>query len=62
MMRVNVLLRRAARRINKLRSWMFVLQEFFARMGPRMPLFDGHLIPDFITNALDGKDLEILRR
>ena len=27
--------------------------------GPRMPLFDGQLIPDFILNALDGKDLLI---
>lgn len=29
----------------------------FRTYGPRMPLFDGHLIPDFILNALDGKDL-----
>ncbi len=31
----------------------------FRTYGPRMPLFDGQLIPDFITNALDGKPLEI---
>lgn len=29
----------------------------FRTYGPRMPLFDGQLIPDFILNALDGKDL-----
>jgi len=29
----------------------------FRTYGPRMPLSDGHLIPDFILNALDGKDL-----
>ncbi len=31
----------------------------FRTYGPRMPLFDGHMIPDFILNALDGKALEI---
>jgi len=31
----------------------------FRTYGPRMPLFDGHLIPDFILNALDGKPLVI---
>lgn len=31
----------------------------FRTYGPRMPLFDGQMIPDFITNALDGKDLVI---
>ncbi len=31
----------------------------FRTYGPRMPLFHGHMIPDFITNALDGKDLII---
>ena len=29
----------------------------FRTYGPRMPLFDGQLIPDFILNALDGKDV-----
>ncbi len=27
--------------------------------GPRLALFDGQMIPDFITNALDNKDLVI---
>ncbi|MBP7005875.1 NAD-dependent epimerase/dehydratase family protein [Patescibacteria group bacterium] len=31
----------------------------FRAYGPRMPLFDGQLIPDFITSALEGKPLEI---
>ncbi|MEY4745006.1 MAG: hypothetical protein RL272_951 [Candidatus Parcubacteria bacterium] len=31
----------------------------FRTFGPRMPLDDGHLIPDFIRNALDGKDIVI---
>jgi len=31
----------------------------FRTYGPRMPLFDGHLIPDFVLNALDNKDLII---
>ena len=31
----------------------------FRTYGPRMTLFDGQMIPDFITNALDGKELEI---
>jgi len=31
----------------------------FRTYGPRMPLFDGQMIPDFITNALDNKDLVI---
>lgn len=31
----------------------------FRTYGPRMPLQDGHLIPDFILNALDNKDLVI---
>ena len=33
------------------------IASIFRTYGPRMPLFDGHLIPDFILNALDGKDL-----
>lgn len=36
------------------------IARIFRTYGPRMPLFDGQMIPDFITNALDGKDLEIL--
>ncbi len=35
------------------------IARLFRLYGPRMPLFDGQMIPDFITNALDGKDLEI---
>lgn len=31
----------------------------FRTYGPRMPLFEGHMIPDFIIDALDGKPLEI---
>jgi UDP-glucuronate decarboxylase len=33
------------------------IARIFRTYGPRMPLFDGQLIPDFIINALDGKDL-----
>jgi UDP-glucuronate decarboxylase len=35
------------------------IARIFRTYGPRMPLNDGHLIPDFIFNALDGKDLVI---
>ncbi|MFA5935744.1 MAG: NAD-dependent epimerase/dehydratase family protein [Patescibacteria group bacterium] len=31
----------------------------FRTYGPRMPLYDGQMIPDFITNALENKDLVI---
>lgn len=31
----------------------------FRTYGPRMPLFDGHLIPDFVIAALEGKPLVI---
>jgi UDP-glucuronate decarboxylase len=31
----------------------------FTTYGPRMKLFEGQLIPDFIINALEGKDLAI---
>ncbi|MBI4592273.1 NAD-dependent epimerase/dehydratase family protein [Candidatus Uhrbacteria bacterium] len=33
------------------------IARIFRVFGPRMPLFDGQLIPDFILNALDGKNL-----
>ncbi len=33
------------------------IARIFRTYGPKMPLFDGQLIPDFILNALDGKDL-----
>lgn len=35
------------------------IARIFRTYGPRMPLFDGQMVPDFITNALDGKDLVI---
>jgi len=35
------------------------IARIFRTYGPRMPLFDGQMIPDFVTNALDGVDLEI---
>lgn len=31
----------------------------FRTYGPRMPIFDGHMIPDFIVNSLDNKPLTI---
>ncbi len=31
----------------------------FRTYGPRMPLDDGHLIPDFIQNSIDDKDIVI---
>ncbi|HLC70331.1 MAG TPA: NAD-dependent epimerase/dehydratase family protein [Patescibacteria group bacterium] len=31
----------------------------FTTYGPRMKLFEGQLIPDFVINALEGKDLVI---
>ncbi len=31
----------------------------FRTYGPRMALFDGQMMPDFITNALEGKDLVV---
>ncbi len=35
------------------------IARIFRTYGPRMPLYDGQMIPDFITNALDGKELEL---
>ena len=35
------------------------IARIFRTYGPRMPLYDGQMIPDFITSALDNKDLEI---
>lgn len=35
------------------------IARIFRTYGPRMPLFDGQMIPDFITSALDGKELEL---
>jgi len=35
------------------------IARIFRTYGPRMPLNDGHLIPDFVISALDGEDLVI---
>lgn len=35
------------------------IARIFRTYGPRMPLYDGQMVPDFITDALDGKDLEL---
>lgn len=35
------------------------IARIFRTYGPRMPLFDGHLIPDFVLHALDNKELVI---
>lgn len=35
------------------------IARIFRTYGPRMPLYDGQMIPDFITSALDGHDVEI---
>lgn len=35
------------------------IARIFRVYGPRMPLYEAHLIPDFILNALDNKPLEI---
>ncbi len=35
------------------------IARLFTTYGPRMKLFEGQLIPDFIINALEGKDLII---
>lgn len=31
----------------------------FRTYGPRMPIFDGHLVPDFVLSAIEGKDLVV---
>ena len=35
------------------------MSRLFTTFGPRMKLWDGRLIPDFITSALEGKDLVV---
>lgn len=35
------------------------IARIFRTYGPRMPLFDGHMIPDFIIDGLDGKPLVV---
>ncbi|HRH32416.1 MAG TPA: NAD-dependent epimerase/dehydratase family protein [bacterium] len=36
------------------------IARIFRTYGPRMPLFQGHQIPDFVLNVLDGKALTIM--
>lgn len=35
------------------------IARLFRTFGPRLALYDGQMIPDFIVHALEGKDLEI---
>jgi UDP-glucuronate decarboxylase len=35
------------------------IARIFRTYGPRLPISDGHMVPDFIMDALDGKDLVI---
>jgi UDP-glucuronate decarboxylase len=35
------------------------IARIFRTYGPRMPLYDGQMVPDFITDALDNKELVI---
>ncbi len=35
------------------------IARIFRTYGPRMPLFDGHQIPDFVLNALNGQPIVI---
>ncbi len=36
------------------------IARIFRTYGPRMPLFHGHQIPDFVLNALEGKEITIM--
>lgn len=36
------------------------IARIFRTYGPRMPLFHGHQIPDFVLNVLDGKKITIM--
>lgn len=36
------------------------IARIFRTYGPRMPLFQGHQIPDFVLNVLDGKPVTIM--
>jgi nucleoside-diphosphate-sugar epimerase len=36
------------------------IARIFRTYGPRMPLFHGHQIPDFVLNVLDGKNIVIM--
>lgn len=35
------------------------IARIFRTYGPRMPVFDGHLIPDFVLSAIDNKPLVV---
>ncbi|MDA0207942.1 MAG: GDP-mannose 4,6-dehydratase [bacterium] len=35
------------------------IARIFRTYGPRMPLFDGHQVPDFILQALEGEDVVV---
>ncbi len=35
------------------------IARIFRTYGPRMPLYDGQMVPDFVTDAVDDKDLVI---
>jgi nucleoside-diphosphate-sugar epimerase len=35
------------------------IARIFRTYGPRMPLFHGHQIPDFVLNILDGKGISV---
>ena len=51
--------RKAMQEILKGSPTRFTWMRIFSTYGPRMKLKDGLLLPDFITNALEGKDLVI---
>ncbi len=38
------------------------IARLFRTYGPRMKIFDGHLLPEMVNAALDGKDIEIACR
>lgn len=38
------------------------IARIFRTYGPRMKIFDGHLLPEMVNAALDGKDIEIACR
>ena len=37
----------------------YKIARIFRTYGPRMPLFDGHQIPDFVLQALNGEDVVV---
>jgi UDP-glucuronate decarboxylase len=44
---------------NQVHNLEVKVARIFRTYGPRLPLFDGHMIPDFTLNALDNKPLQI---